>query len=102
MVLLEFSMFPTSVGESKSAYVSRIIDIIDKSGVTYQLTPMGTILEGEWEEVMGVVTACFEALKTDCPRISTQIKVDYREGTSSRMKSKIESVENQLGRKLST
>ena len=102
MVLLEFSMFPTSMGESKSAYVARILDIIDQSGVAYQLTPMGTILEGEWAEVMGVVTACFEALKTDCPRIATQIKVDYRAGGESRMKSKITSVENQLGRKLST
>ena len=102
MVLLEFSMFPTTVGESKSAYVARILDIIDKSGVTYQLTPMGTILEGEWPAVMGVVTACYEALKDDCPRISTQIKVDYRAGSENRMKSKIASVENQLGRKLST
>ena len=102
MVLLEFSMFPTSLGESKSAYVARILDIIDKSGVTYQLTPMGTILEGEWPEVMGVVTACFDALKADCPRIATQIKIDYRAGDESRMKTKIASVENQLGRKLST
>lgn len=102
MVLLEFSMFPTCVGESKSAYVARIIDIIDRSGVTYQLTPMGTILEGEWAEVMGVVTACFEALKADCPRISTQLKIDYRAGTESRMKAKIAAVENHLGRTLST
>lgn len=102
MVLLEFSMFPTTTGESKSRYVARILDIIDRSGVSYQLTPMGTILEGEWSEVMAVVTACFEALKVDCPRISTQLKVDYREGTTPRMKAKIESVENQLGRKLST
>ena len=102
MVLLEFSMFPTTVGESKSRYVARILDIIDRSGVAYQLTPMGTILEGEWPEVMAVVTACFEALEADCPRISTQIKVDYRAGTESRMKSKIASVEDHLGRKLST
>jgi uncharacterized protein (TIGR00106 family) len=102
MVLLEFSMFPTTVGESKSAYVARILDIIDRSGLPYQLTPMGTIIEGEWAEAMAVVTACFEALKDDCPRIATQIKVDYRAGTESRMKSKIAAVENQLGRKLST
>ena len=102
MVLLEFSMFPTTVGESKSAYVARIIDIIDRSGVTYQLTPMGTILEGEWPEVMAVVTACFEALKADCPRISTQLKVDYRAGSESRMKTKIAAIENHLGRTLST
>ena len=102
MVLLEFSMFPTTQGESKSRYVARILDLIDKSGVRYQLTPMGTILEGEWDEVMGVVTACFEALKTDCPRISTQLKIDYRAGTESRMQSKIAAVESHLGRKLST
>ncbi len=102
MVLLEFAMFPTSVGESKSAYVARILDLIDKSGVRYQLTPMGTILEGEWSEVMGVVSACFEALKLDCPRISTQIKIDYRAGTESRMQAKIAAVEDRLGRRLAT
>ena len=102
MVMLEFTMFPTSEGESKSLYVARILDIIDKSGLRYQLTPMSTIIEGEGDEVMGVVTRCFEALKDDCPRINTQIKIDYRAGAESRMKSKIASVESQLGRKLST
>ena len=102
MVLLEFTMSPLGKGESVGAYVARILDIVDKSGVPYQLTPMGTILEGEWDEVMAVVTACFEALKADCPRISTQLKVDYRAGSESRMKTKIAAVENHLGRTLST
>ncbi len=102
MVLLEFSMFPTTVGESKSAYVARILDIIDRSGLPYQLTPMGTIIEGEWAAVMAVVSACFETLQADCPRIATQIKVDYRAGPESRMQTKIAAVEKQLGRKLST
>ena len=102
MVMLEFTMFPTTQGESKSLYVARILDIIDKSGLRYQLTPMSTIIEGEWNEVMSVVTRCFEALQPDCPRINTQIKIDYRAGTESRMKSKIASVEQHLGRSLST
>jgi uncharacterized protein (TIGR00106 family) len=102
MVLLEFSMTPSIKEESKSRYVARILDIIDKSGVPYQLTPMGTIIEGEWAEVMAVVTDCFRALEVDCPRISSQIKIDYRTGTASRMKSKVETVESLLGRKLST
>ena len=102
MVLLEFSMTPSTKEESKSRYVARILDIIDKSGLPYQLTPMGTIIEGEWAEVMAVVTDCFEALQVDCPRINSQIKIDYRAGPTSRMKSKVETVENLLGRKLST
>jgi uncharacterized protein YqgV (UPF0045/DUF77 family) len=27
---------------------------------------MGTILEGEWDDVMAVVTACFKTLQADC------------------------------------
>ena len=77
MVLLEFSMSPLSQGESVSAYVARSLDIIDKCGLPYQLTPMGTIIEGEWPEVMAVVTACFEAMRVDCNRIGTHIKIDY-------------------------
>jgi len=102
MVLLEFSMTPSTQDESKSRYVARILDIIDKSGLPYQLTPMGTIIEGDWAVVMAVVTDCFEALQVDCPRISSQIKIDYRAGPTSRMKSKVETVETLLGRKLST
>lgn len=102
MVLLEFSMTPSSQEESKSKYVARILDIIDKSGLPYQLTPMGTIIEGEWTEVIAVVTDCFQSLEADCPRISSQIKIDYRAGTMSRVKSKVETVETLLGRKLST
>ena len=102
MVLLEFSMSPFAKGESLSPYVARSLDIIDKSGLPYQLTPMGTIIEGEWAEVMAVVTACFEAMQTDCERISTQIKIDYRDGPGGRIKSKIDAVEQRLGRKLST
>ena len=102
MVLLEFSMAPSTKGQSMSAYVARSLDIIDKSGLPYQLTPMGTILEGEWAEVMAVVTACFEAMRTDCDRIGTHIKIDYRAGPAGRMTAKVDAVEKQLGRKLST
>ena len=102
MVLLEFSMAPYGQGESVSAHVARVLDVIDRSGVPYQLTPMGTILEGEWDEVMGVVTACFELLKADCPRVGVSLKVDYRAGPAGRLRSKTARVEERLGRKLHT
>ena len=64
MVLLEFAMTPSVQEESKSRYVARIIDVIDKSGVPYQLTPMGTILEGEW----AAAQRAWPALKDQAPR----------------------------------
>lgn len=102
MVLLEFAMAPAGQGESVSAQVARVLDVIDRSGVPYQLTPMGTIVEGDWDRVIGVVTACFRELERDCARISVNLKVDYRRGSESRLRSKIEKVEQRLGRKLAT
>lgn len=102
MVLVEFSMTPLGKGESVSEYVSRSLDIIDKSGLPYRLTPMGTCIEGEWDQVMDVIRACHERMRQDCPRITTSIKVDYREGAEGRLESKMASVEKRLGRTLST
>ncbi len=100
MVLLEFAMFPTDKGESVSQYVAQIIDYIDRSGVTYQLTPMGTILEGSWDEVMSVVTGCFRLLESQSGRISSSIKIDYRKTNESRMESKIAKVEKLIMREV--
>ena len=100
MVLLEFSMSPLGKGESVSKYVSRSLDIIDKSGVPYRLNPMGTVLEGEWDEVFAVVRKCYERMKKDCLRISCSIKVDYRKGHSGRLVSKVASVEKTLKRSI--
>lgn len=100
MVLLEFSMSPLGKGESVGKYVSRSLDIIDKCGVNYRLNPMGTVLEGDWDEVFSVVRKCFERMRKDCNRISCTIKVDYRKGHSGRLSSKMASVEKHLKRKL--
>ena len=98
MVLLEFSMSPLGKGESVGKYVARSLDIIDKSGVDYRLNPMGTVLEGEWDEVFGVVKQCYERMRKDCGRISCSIKVDYRKAAKGRLSSKVASVEKRLKR----
>ena len=100
MVLLEFSMTPLDKGESVSEYVSRSLEIISQSSVDYRLNPMGTVLEGEWDEVMGVVKQCYEKMSSDCKRITCGIKIDYREVKSGRLESKVASVEKKLGKKL--
>ncbi|MBD3235447.1 MAG: MTH1187 family thiamine-binding protein [Candidatus Eisenbacteria bacterium] len=97
-VLLEFSMTPLDKGASVSRYVARSLDIIDRSGVPYRMNPMGTVLEGSWEEVWRVVTACFERMREDCERISVAVKIDYRAGRSDALRAKIASVQKHLGR----
>lgn len=99
--LVEFSMFPTEQTQSKSAFVARVLDIVDKSGLPYQLTPMGTIIEGETvAEVLAVINEAYEELQKDCGRVYSSIKIDWRDGSFGRLEKKIGSVEAKLGRKL--
>jgi uncharacterized protein (TIGR00106 family) len=104
-VLLEFSMFPTSSdgreGASVSASVSKIIDAIDKSGVPYQLTPMGTVIEAtSMKEALSVIELAYEQV-SDCERVYSSLKFDIRHNTEDRLKTKIASVEKVLNRKVS-
>ena len=99
--LVEFSIFPTEATQSKSAFVARVLDIVDKSSLEYQLTPMGTIIEGETvEEVLAVINKAYEELQIDCDRVYSSIKIDYRKGPVGRLNKKVGSVEAKLGRKL--
>ncbi len=102
MVLLEFSMSPMGKGESVAAYVARCLEIVDASGVDYELHAMGTILEGEWNQVMDVVNRCFEALREDCDRITCTMKIDYRKGPGGRLQSKVRHVQQLVARPLKT
>jgi uncharacterized protein (TIGR00106 family) len=95
-VILDFSMYPLDKGESLSPFVARSIKIIRESGLPYEFRSMGTSIEGEWEEVLGVVQRCFEAMRADCSRVVLSLKADYRKGPSGRMKRKVQSVEEKL------
>ncbi|MCA9185259.1 MAG: MTH1187 family thiamine-binding protein [Pirellulaceae bacterium] len=98
MVLLEFSMSPLGKGESVSPYVARSLEIIEASGLDYQMHAMGTIIEGELPDVLRVMQQCLEEMSVDCPRITCSAKLDYREGYRGRLASKVRSVEEKLGR----
>ena len=103
-VLLEFSMFPTSddcrEGASVSKQVSKIIDMIDKSGYPYKLTPMGTVVETtSVREALDIIEKAYEQL--DCERVYSALKFDIRKNSANRLKTKIESVEKNLGKEVS-
>ena len=94
--IVEFSIFPMDKGESLSPYVARALNLIQDSGLPYELNPMGTCVEGEWADVMALVDRCFQALEEDCNRINLSLKADYRKGPSGRMKGKVASVREKL------
>lgn len=100
--LMEFSMFPLDKGSSLSSYVAKVLDVVDSSSFTYRLTPMGTIVEGEFDALLALLSSCFKILEPASERISLSVKFDHRRGENPRLDQKIESVETKLGRKLRT
>ena len=102
MLLAEFSIWPMDKGESVGKYVARALDIVDRSGLAYKLGPLGTCIEGEWPVVMAVIQQCYEELAKDSNRIACTVKMDWRRGQSGRLESKVQKVEEVVGRKLST
>lgn len=90
------SITPLGEGESVSKYVSRAVKVIKESGLEWQLTPMGTVLQGETlEDVLAVINKAAEILE-ECNRISISIKIDYRRNRKGSMDQKVSAVLNNI------
>ena len=100
MVLLEMSITPLGLGESVSAYVAECVDLVDRSGLDYELHAMGTIVEGELDEVLALMRQCIEQTARHSDRVTCAAKLDFRRGKSGRLRSKVASVEEKLGREV--
>jgi len=97
-VLMQFAMFPTDKGASASPYVSRIVAMIRESGIPYQLSAMGTILETDTlAEAQAIVNQAYALLQADCSRVYCTVTFDIREGKTGRMQQKVASVEEKIG-----
>ncbi len=92
MVLLEMSIVPLGVGSSVSRYVAECLDIVDASGLDYELHSMGTIVEGELPAVLALMQQCVDHLALSHDRVTVTAKLDYRAGHSGRITKKVESV----------
>ena len=99
-MMIEFSIVPLGAGASVSPVIARVLKIIMDSGIPYKANPMDTVIEGEWDELMGLVRKCHSEALKDADRVVTNIKIDDYKGKGLRLEKKLESVEQRLGKKL--
>ena len=96
-VLVAFSVTPLGVGENVGEIVAEAVRVVRESGLPNQTDAMFTLVEGEtWDEVMDVVKRAVEAVAARAPRVSTEVKADWRPGVSGALTAKVESVERHL------
>ncbi len=99
-MLIEFSIVPIGSGSSIGDRLAEVLKIVDESGLPYKVNPMGTVVEGEWDELFRLVKKCHEALMKREERVLTTVTVDDRKGKVNRLEEKVKSVEKRLGKQL--
>src|SRR5262245_28598264 len=99
MAVVEVSITPLGTADaSVSRFVAGSLQILRESGLSHQLTPMGTIIEGELDEILRVIRRMHESpFMAGAVRVSTLIKIDdRRDRPSHTMAGKVRSVEEKL------
>ena len=100
MALIELSVIPLGTETpSVSQYVARAVEIVrEEKTVKYELTPMGTIIEGDLTQLLALVPKMHQAVfDAGATRIVTMIKIDDRRDKTSSLNGKMESLRRELG-----
>lgn len=96
---MEVSITPIGVGTSVGHFVSQAVAaMLGKPGIeALEVTPMGTILQGELEAVWRAIRAGQEAVfAAGAQRVSTLIKIDDRRDKQVSLRDKVAAVEATL------
>jgi uncharacterized protein (TIGR00106 family) len=94
MAIVEVSIVPIGTGStSVSRYVASCIEVLESSGLTFELHGMGTIIEGDLQTVLSVITKMHEVpFAQGALRVVTAIKIDDRRDKDTSARNKIRSV----------
>ena len=101
-MLAELQFVTVGSGEEQKELIAKTVDIIEKSELDYQLTAMGTLVEGDWYEIMTLVEKCQSVLLKEANSVITDIAIDDRKGERNRLRGKVLEIEYALGRGLQT
>ena len=99
-MLVEFSIIPIGSGSSIGDQIAEVLRIVDASGLPYKINPMGTVLEGEWDEIVKLIKKCHKKVMTSEDRVVTTISIDDRKGKPNRIEEKVKSIERRIGKSL--
>ena len=99
-MLIEFSIVPVGIGSSIGDQLAEVLKIVDASGLPYKINPMGTVVEGEWDEIMKLIKKCHSTVMKVGERSITTITIDDRRGKSNRIDEKVKSIERRIGKSL--
>ena len=81
-MLAEFSVEPIGGGTHFGATIAGIVEAVRESGIEYQVTAMGTLLEGEPAKIWDLLRRCHEKATQKSERVMMHVHIDDRGGTT--------------------
>ncbi len=76
LVNIALQVLPTSKTQHPYDIVDKAIEVIAASGISYQVTPFETVMEGTYEEIMTVIKEAQEACyNAGAESLMTYIKI---------------------------
>ncbi len=101
MAIAEISIVPLGTKTpSVSKYVARAVKVLQQEkDIKYEITAMGTIIEGDLDKILMVAKKMHEATFNEgVARVITTIKIDERRDKALSMKGKLDSLRRELER----
>jgi len=102
MAILEISVVPIGTGNtSLSDYVADCLRILKKEKVHYELSSMGTNIEGNLKDLMNVALKMHQIpFKKGALRVLTTLKIDDRRDKKGTLEGKKKAVQSKLRKKI--
>lgn len=100
MAVAQVSVVPVgTAGASISHHVAHCLDVLDATGLKYELNPMGTVIEGELRDVLEAIALMHEsAFGDDVVRVLTSVALDDRRDKPLTMAGKLAAVRKRRGK----
>lgn len=96
-VIVDFCLVPLGTDLSLSPYIAACQEVLQQTGLEYQLHAYGTNIEGDWDQVMSAIRECHKTVhRMGAPRITSTIKLGTRIDRSQSMSEKVASVQSKL------
>jgi uncharacterized protein (TIGR00106 family) len=99
MAIAEVSVIPLGTKTpSVSQYVARAVKVMEREkDIKYEITAMGTIIEGDLDRILTVVKKMHEGTFGEgVVRVLTTVKIDDRRDKAQGMKEKVDSLKKKL------
>jgi uncharacterized protein (TIGR00106 family) len=99
-MLVELSIIPLGRGVHLSDEIAEVLELVDASGLPYRLTPSGTCIEGEWDEVMALVRRCHDRARALSSHVMTTVEIEDDGEARDKLTRNVTAVEEKVGRRL--